>query len=208
MDNPIKERIIIGMCFAFLLFASLLLFHPLCKNPSPFLPFSPILQKNQTHPNQPRSPRKNPDVREPHELADTGRIPGAVNMPLNSHPNAIFVEPVTFYRTFGFLKPGTTRAQAVPKTNKNNTDPAAAVPPEGPVGGPVGGAVEEEKEEDKEEEQRVNEVVFYCKSGVRSKLAAQMAMNEIGWVPAVQSGDLTGGWIEWQAKGGKVEKVG
>lgn len=75
------------------------------------------------------------------------------------------------------------------------------------MGGAVGGTVDEKEEKKEEEEQRVNEVVFYCKSGVRSKLAAQMAMNEIGWVPAVQSGDLTGGWIEWQAKGGKVEKV-
>lgn len=149
------------------------------------------------------SKKKKKDVREPHELADTGRIPGAVSMPLNSNPNAIFLAPELFYRTFGFIKPGTSRAEAmIPETGEGEAkkaDSAAAA---------AVGSREGVDKDDGKAEVRVNEVIFYCKTGVRSKMAAHMAMNEIGWVPGVQSADLKGGWVEWLARGGKVEKVG
>lgn len=47
------------------------------------------------------------------------------------------------------------------------------------------------------------EVVFYCKAGVRSRAAAQLALqgNFGGKV-----GEFPGSWLEWEKKGGKVEK--
>lgn len=48
----------------------------------------------------------------------------------------------------------------------------------------------------------VEEVVFYCKAGVRSRAAARMAREWTG----VRVGDMTGGWIEWEGRGGKVER--
>lgn len=56
---------------------------------------------------------------------------------------------------------------------------------------------------DKGEE--VREVVFYCKSGVRSREAAHLAALDVGWTD-VLCGDMSGGWTLWAAKGGKVQK--
>lgn len=56
-----------------------------------------------------------------------------------------------------------------------------------------------------EGEGEVEEVVFYCKAGVRSRAAAQMAMGEGGW-KGVKVGQWGGGWVEWEKMGGKVER--
>ena len=45
-------------------------------------------------------------MREPHEYVE-GHIPGAVNMPINSAPDGIFLDPDTFEERFGFPKPET-----------------------------------------------------------------------------------------------------
>ena len=46
------------------------------------------------------------------------------------------------------------------------------------------------------------EVVFYCKAGVRSRAAAELAKGA-GWKDV---GEYPGSWMEWEKRGG--EKVG
>lgn len=53
--------------------------------------------------------------------------------------------------------------------------------------------------------EEITEVVFYCKAGVRSKEAAQLAGLDAGW-PDVHCGEMSGGWTMWAARGGKVQK--
>lgn len=45
------------------------------------------------------------DVREPHELLDTGRIPGAINVPIDSAPQSFHVSEEDFYDAFGYDRP-------------------------------------------------------------------------------------------------------
>jgi len=46
------------------------------------------------------------------------------------------------------------------------------------------------------------EVIFYCKSGVRSRAAAELA-RRAGWE---RVGEYPGSWLDWEGKGGSVEK--
>ena len=48
----------------------------------------------------------------------------------------------------------------------------------------------------------VEEVIFYCKAGVRSRAAARMAREWEG----VGVGEMRGGWMEWEGRGGEVER--
>ncbi|KAI1113786.1 Rhodanese-like domain-containing protein [Nemania sp. NC0429] len=96
------------------------------------------------------------DVREPEELASTGRIPGAANVPVTSAPDGFHVSPDEFEDRFGFARP------------------AAG-----------------------------DEVIFYCRAGVRSRAAAALA-RDAGWEARV--GEYPGSWNEWVAKGGAVER--
>lgn len=114
--------------------------------------------------------KKNPDLREPSELRETGIIPSAHSLPLNTNPEGIFLPAPEFYDRFGFHKPGKS-----PST-----------------GDDYGG--------------EVKEVVFYCKAGVRSKAAARLAGGVGGW-DGVKVGDMRGGWVEWEKRGGPVERV-
>ena len=41
---------------------------------------------------------------------------------------------------------------------------------------------------------------------MRSKAAARLAGGEGGW-DGVKVGDMRGGWIEWEKRGGPVERV-
>ncbi|KAI2624305.1 Rhodanese-like protein [Hypoxylon sp. NC1633] len=45
------------------------------------------------------------DVREPSELASTGRIPGALNIPISSAPDSFHVSAAEFEERFGFERP-------------------------------------------------------------------------------------------------------
>lgn len=45
------------------------------------------------------------DVREPNELASTGRIPGAINIPVTTAPEAFFLSEEEFEDKFGFERP-------------------------------------------------------------------------------------------------------
>lgn len=49
------------------------------------------------------------------------------------------------------------------------------------------------------------EVVFYCKAGVRSRAAAKMA-RDAGWGKERGVGEFPGSWVEWIGKGGRVER--
>ncbi|KAK4204112.1 Rhodanese-like domain-containing protein [Triangularia verruculosa] len=46
------------------------------------------------------------------------------------------------------------------------------------------------------------ELVFYCKAGVRSRAAAQLA-RQAGWEKV---GEYPGSWLDWFEKGGSVER--
>lgn len=100
------------------------------------------------------------DVREPSELLQTGRIPGAKSVPISSAPDAFFMSPEDFEAKFGFPRPS---------------------------------------EQD--------EVIFYCRSGVRSRQAALFA----GQARPMFGGKLanyTGSWLDWEKNGGKAEREG
>lgn len=90
------------------------------------------------------------DVREPHEYAE-GFIPTALNVPIQSQPDALFLSPEEFEDRFGFAKPSTDK-----------------------------------------------HVVFYCKAGVRSRAAAQLARQN-GYE---EVGEYPGSWMDWVKKGG------
>jgi len=94
------------------------------------------------------------DVREPSEY-EAGYIPGAINLPIKSQADAIFLTEEEFEDRFGFSKPPTDA-----------------------------------------------EVVFYCKSGVRSSAAAQLAQQH-GYKNVAE---YRGSWLDWQQHGGEVEK--
>ncbi|KUJ10320.1 Rhodanese-like protein [Mollisia scopiformis] len=47
------------------------------------------------------------------------------------------------------------------------------------------------------------EVVFYCKSGVRSRAAAGLA-RQAGWENV---SEYSGSWLDWEKNGGESEKV-
>ncbi|KAI1638655.1 Rhodanese-like domain-containing protein [Biscogniauxia mediterranea] len=95
------------------------------------------------------------DVREPAEVAATGRIPGALNVPISSAPDSFHADGDDFAARHGFARPPRDR-----------------------------------------------ELVFYCKAGVRSRAAATIA-RDAGWAAV---GEYPGSWVEWHAKGGKVER--
>lgn len=101
-------------------------------------------------------PAPNPasDVREPSEYND-GYIPGAINLPIKSQPDALFLPSHEFEDRFGFEKPSADQ-----------------------------------------------EVVFYCKSGVRSSAAAQMA-QQLGYTKVAE---YRGSWLDWQKNNGPASK--
>jgi len=94
------------------------------------------------------------DVREPAEYA-AGFIPSAINIPISSQPEALFLPSDEFEDRFGFTKPPASK-----------------------------------------------EVVFYCKSGVRSAAAAQLARQ--GGYEKV--GEYKGSWLDWERRGGAGSK--
>lgn len=48
-----------------------------------------------------------------------------------------------------------------------------------------------------------DEVIFYCRSGVRSKAAAELA-KQAGFGGTVS--EFPGSWLEWEKQGGKAER--
>jgi rhodanese-related sulfurtransferase len=95
------------------------------------------------------------DVREPAELQDTGKIPGAVNIPIKTSPDSFHIGEDEFEDRFGYPRP--------PKDA---------------------------------------EIAVYCRSGVRSRAAAELA-KAAGWTNV---GEYPGSWLDWAAQGGKVQR--
>lgn len=96
----------------------------------------------------------NADVREPAEY-EAGYIPNAINIPVASAPDALFMPADEFEDKFGFAKPKADQ-----------------------------------------------ELVFYCKAGVRSSAAAQLA-QQVGYQNV---SEYRGSWLDWQKNGGNIEK--
>ncbi|KAF9784817.1 hypothetical protein IL306_007090 [Fusarium sp. DS 682] len=96
------------------------------------------------------------DVREPGELFETGKIPGAINIPITTAAQSFHIPEDDFEDMYGFKRPG-----------------------------------------------KDQELVFYCKAGVRARAAAQLAQHA-GWE---KIGDYSGSWLDWAARNGPVEKV-
>lgn len=141
LEKPDPNRILIGMTrpiFPSLLFLSFY---------SYFL--SPPLPQQSTNISFP-----NVDSREPSELARTGRIPRALNIPVTSQPDSFFISAEEFADRFGFDRPG-----------------------------------------------KDQEVVFYCRSGVRSRAAAELA-RQAGWGNVAE---YQGSWLDWEKNGGEKE---
>ena len=117
-------------------------------------------------------------------------------MPLTSNPDAFYLDEGVFFERFGFEKP---RARG---------GGGGAEEGEGKEGGGGGEGADGDGEAGYGEEERgeagggVEEVIFYCKAGVRSRAAARMAREWVG----VKAGDMKGGWMEWEARGGEVER--
>ena len=116
------------------------------------------------------------DVREPGELATHGKVPGSVNMPITSQPDAFFLSEEDFAERFGFERPG--------------------------VGDEGKGREAETQGNGVEEGERVKEVIFYCKAGVRSRAAARLAREWRG----VRVGDMSRGFDGWKDGGGEGER--
>jgi rhodanese-related sulfurtransferase len=95
------------------------------------------------------------DSREPSELQESGRIPGALNIPIKSAPDSFHLSEEEFEDRYGFVRPD-----------------------------------------------RDAEVIFYCRSGVRSKAAAGLA-RDAGWTKVAE---YPGSWLDWSGKGGQVER--
>jgi rhodanese-related sulfurtransferase len=56
-----------------------------------------------------------------------------------------------------------------------------------------------------EKPQAGSEVVFYCKSGIRSHTAAAMVAPE--WSgQGIKVGEFPGSWIDWSERGGEAER--
>ncbi len=141
------------------------------------------------------------DVREPTELSSTGKIPTAYSMPIVSNPDAIYLPAEEFRARFGFEKPGSSPPSSLPSSSSSSSSAAAAAT-ENPADTDTNTS---SRRNENENEEKVQEVVFYCLAGVRSKRAAEMAAGEDGWA-GVRIGEWGGGWSEWVAKGGRVER--
>jgi len=123
---------------------------PAGSKPSKLYSFEDISQQISS----PSSSRILIDTREPGELQTTGTIPGALNIPITTSPDAFFITPEEFEDRFGFERP-----------------------------------------------EKDTEVVFYCKAGVRSRAAAELAKGA-GWTNVAE---YPGSWMDWEKRGGKKD---
>lgn len=124
-------------------------------------------------------------------------------MPLTSNPDAFYLDNDEFFERFGFEKPVSRQrgSQARDGGVGGGGNPYTEELKRREAGAGLNGGDVEAGEEDGQDG-GVEEVIFYCKAGVRSRAAARMAREWQG----VKVGDLKGGWMEWSASGGKVER--
>ena len=148
-------------------------------------------------------------------------------MPITSNPDAIYLSEDDFYDRFGFWKPSFPSTTS-PSSSTSETNSASEEQEEFDIEKEVGemaapgkagftaghGGADVAAQEGVDTGARyagsgatdhgkgeVEEVVFYCKAGVRSRAAAQMAREEGGWA-GVRVGGFDGGWVEWEREGG------
>ena len=115
-------------------------------------------------------------------------------MPLTSNPDAFYLDEGEFGERFGFERPRArqkSRLQPQPQPHKEDGETKQE---------DRGGKEEHGKEANPSS--AVDEVIFYCHAGVRSRAAARMAREWKG----VRVGDMRGGWAEWEGRGGEVER--
>lgn len=129
-------------------------------------------------------------------------------MPITSNPDAFYLSDEDFFDRFGFEKPKAVRGSR-PASTSESPYSGRAKEREARSGlnaddGADSADVNREAGYGKEDGQGkgVEEVIFYCKAGVRSRAAARMAREWMG----VQAGDMKGGWMEWEGRGGDVER--
>lgn len=129
-------------------------------------------------------------------------------MPITSNPDAFYLNDEDFFDTFGFEKPRAVNGSTPTSTSESQYS-AEAKEREASSGLNAEDKIDSadfnrEAGYGKEGQKRrgVEEVIFYCKAGVRSRAAARMAREWVG----VKAGDMKGGWMEWEERGGEVER--
>lgn len=144
-------------------------------------------------------------------------------MPLTSNPDAFYLSPEEFFERFGFEKPRASRlsgrGNGIGEGKRGCGDGNPYSPEmkerEAQTGLNAGGVdsmrVNEEVESANAaadagggagQGEGVEEVIFYCKAGVRSRAAARMAREWEG----LKVGQYDEGWLGWEKNGGKVER--
>ncbi|PGH16828.1 hypothetical protein AJ79_01472 [Helicocarpus griseus UAMH5409] len=154
----------------------------------------------ETSPSSTPPPHPSPiliDVREPAELSATGIIPTALNIPIASHPDALFLSPDEFLTRFGFPKPGFEDSPASSSDAASETSASSSVSETS-----AGKASSEGKEGGREEGKA--DLVFYCKAGVRARAMAELAVKA-GYDKG-RVGVYEGSWLDWEKRGGRVER--
>ncbi len=141
-------------------------------------------------------------------------------MPITSNPDAFYLGEEDFLERFGFEKPmrgGTGMEEGGAGGGKMQESPFSAemksrearsgLNAEGvnsmDVNEKAGSAFKGTDHDGGEGEGKgIEEVIFYCKAGVRSRAAARMAREWEG----LRVGQYEEGWLGWEGKGGKVER--
>ncbi|EEH16356.2 hypothetical protein PABG_06443 [Paracoccidioides brasiliensis Pb03] len=138
---------------------------------------------SSSNPSSPPSSHPSPiliDVREPAELLETGIIPTALNIPIGTHPDALFLSPDEFLTRMGFEKP---EADTSPQSATSSLTSSAS-----------SGSSTAEKPD----------IVFYCKAGVRARAMAELAVK--AGYDRGRLGVYDGSWLDWENRGGRVER--
>lgn len=142
-------------------------------------------------------------------------------MPIMSNPDAFYLGDEDFLDRFGFQRPRSRSPSAsreessreVEQGNPKSRSPYSAEMKSREANAGLNPSGESPTDSEKvnrdagygsssEDGDGVEEVVFYCKAGVRSRNAAKMAREWEG----IRAGDMKGGWLEWEERGGDVER--
>ncbi len=141
-------------------------------------------------------------------------------MPLTSNPDAFYLSNEDFFDRFGFEKP--RAAGTAPASSSDGEAEGRKVATDG---NPFSTRMKEREANsglnaDGVDSMKVNEdagaasigdgghgegveeVIFYCKAGVRSRAAATMAREWEG----VKVGQYAAGWVGWEKEGGRSER--
>lgn len=139
-------------------------------------------------------------------------------MPLTSNPDAFYLSDEDFLDRFGFERPRAAGTVATSRSAEGRGVAAGGNPFSSEMKGREANsglnadgvdsvAVNEEAGQaasvgDEGLGEGVEEVIFYCKAGVRSRAAASMAREWEG----VKVGQYAEGWLGWERQGGGSER--